>query len=106
MKDYDIICLSETKTDVPNLQLSQLHDYKCHVMQKKEQKFKYGGVHGLCILVKSNIFPLTTKIDDTSSDSVLWIKIDKSVTGFEFILAAVYIPGKVQYIIAVKYLIA
>ena len=32
------------------------------------------------------------KIENTCSECILWIKLDKDVTGFELILGAVYLP--------------
>lgn len=94
IQSFDIVCLNETKTD--NLLSDELNDYKC--LYKKRVNHRYGGVHGLCILIKNDKAEFVTEID-YNTESVLWIKVDKNITGFEFILGAVYIPheGSVHY---------
>ena len=92
MLGYDIICLSETKTDDPCLCETSLSSYQKHVMYKKNTRHKLGGIHGLCILMKNKLFEKSQKIENTCSECILWIKLDKDVTGFELILGAVYLP--------------
>ena len=100
LKNFDVICLSETKTDNPDLSQSFLHDYECYSMQKSMYvKYKYGGYHGMCIFMKTEIFAFSEKIQGTVSESILWIKVDSNVLGYEFVLAAVYLPceGSIHY---------
>ena len=61
-------------------------------MYKKNTRHKLGGIHGLCILMKNKLFEKSQQIENTCSECILWIKLDKDVTGFELILGAVYLP--------------
>ena len=54
--NYEIVCLSEAKTDNPDLSGTKLDQYGKFVMQKKNRLHKLGGIHGLCILMKNDIF--------------------------------------------------
>lgn len=44
------------------------------------KKTTYSGVHGICILVNNKFYDKCSKIENISSDCVLWLKIDKEVT--------------------------
>ena len=48
--DIDCVCLNETKTDY--ISKDNLIDLTPLTMKSKSRKHKYGGIHGLCILVK------------------------------------------------------
>ena len=61
-------------------------------MYKKNTRHILGGIHGLCILMKKRLFEKSKKIENTCSECILWIKLDKDVTGFELILGEVFIP--------------
>ena len=74
LRGNDIICLSETKTDTPNLSNSFLSDYKRISLQKSLNGQKYGGFHGISLLLKKEIFQFAEKIQSTTSQSVLWVK--------------------------------
>ena len=49
--------------------------------------------------MKKEIYAFSEKIQGTVSESILWIKIDSNVLGYEFILAAFYLPceGSIHY---------
>ena len=63
-------------------------------MPRKSKSHKYGGIHGICILVKNPYASNCSVVTEFMSESVLWLHINKSVIGYEFILAlgAVYLP--------------
>ena len=95
LKEFDIICLSETHTDdVPEtFSHSVLGEYN-HLTQKlnpanlttADQKF--GGIHGLMILTNPRLS--LSRIADTVCDSVLWATVSNghdSVT-----VGAAYLP--------------
>ena len=63
-------------------------------MNKINKSRRFGGVHGLCILVKKNIAKHCTIISDTISDSTLWLLIDKHVLSFSFVIGGVYMPNE------------
>ena len=89
---FDLICLSETKTDSPDLYDSMLKDYKVIPLPKKNNTYKLGGVHGLCILVKPELYDKCKVIEDTNSECTLWIIVKCEVLGFTFVVGAVYLP--------------
>ena len=92
--NFDIICLSETLTDDPDLTNSLLSDYKAHVLEKESSlSCRYGGYHGLCVLMREEIFSKSTRLKaDLRSKSIIWLQLDKEVLGFECVLRAVYLP--------------
>ena len=96
LSKYDFICLQETNTDNPaNFVLSTaLHNHKVHVKTKSNKGYKLGGIHGLYVLVKNELFKFTEVIENTESECVLWLKISKDVIGVEFILGEVYIASE------------
>ena len=61
-------------------------------MHKRLETHKYGGMHGICVFIKERISHHYTIIDNFVSESVLWIHLNKNVSGFAFILGAVYLP--------------
>ena len=52
----------------------------------------YTGVHGISALVREEIYDKIVKLDSLFSNCVLWLRLDKDIIGFEFILGVVYIP--------------
>ena len=52
----------------------------------------YGGVHGICIIIKNNLVKHVTIIEEKQSSHVLWMHINKKALGLSFIIGAVYIP--------------
>ena len=51
MQLFDFICLLETKCN--SIDENELSDYKTFIMPRKSKSHKYGGIHGICILVKN-----------------------------------------------------
>ena len=91
-KDFHIICLSETKTDAPDLIDTALCDYTCFVKSKSIKKHKFGGIHGLCMLVKENISKHAKLLEENDSKHVLWVYFNKKAFGLSCVFGSVYIP--------------
>ena len=53
LDQYDIIALSETKWDVPTVDI--LPGFKHFVMPKKGLSHRHGGIHGLCVFVRKHL---------------------------------------------------
>ena len=79
--------------DSPVLTDTLLNEYLCLSKEKvnANQKFRYGGIHGLCILVKPELVENVEVIKDTTSECILWIKV-KIGDIFQCIFGAVYVP--------------
>ena len=96
-KEYDILCLSETKlakiTDI-DFSGTCLNDYHCYIKEKTINSHTYGGVHGLCMLVKNNLVKHTELITGVQSPYVLWVKFSEKAFGFSCIIGSVYLPGE------------
>ena len=92
----DIVCLSESRTNY--IAQDEFPDHVALVAQSK-RNHKFGGIHGLCVLVRRNIAQHVKIWSHGSSECVLWLLIDKSVVGVELVLGAVYIPheGSIHY---------
>ena len=89
MKEFDIVVLSETLFE-PNTDVL-ISKYRHLAMPKKCQKHKHGGVHGICVFVRDDCFEYVHTIDDTYSESVFWLKLDKEYFGKDIVLGGVYI---------------
>ena len=98
-QNFDIICLTETKTDTPDLINTYLSEYKCYSIKKSSNNQKFGVYHGMCILMTNSIFDCSTLIQPTLSESVIWVKVESEFLGFSFIIGAVYLPceGSIHY---------
>ena len=92
LQNFDIICLSETYTNFPNLKDTDLYYYDVFTMPRRKRHHKYGALHGLLIAMRPDIFSNAELIENTLSDFTLWVKIGKNYAGFEFILGHTYIP--------------
>lgn len=90
IKDYHIICLSETKTDT--VEDLYFPGYKVIFCPRKGKQHKYGATHGLCVLVKTHIYDYTEVISNSVSTSTLWLKFKEGAFGKTFVLGATYIP--------------
>ena len=88
---FDIICLSETKTELYGFEDTKLADYTT-LFIPTENELHFFAAHGSCILVKKSLKQHISIKENTTSQFILWIKIDAAVLGFEFVLGAVYIP--------------
>ena len=49
-------------------------------MSPKIKKHKYGGIHGICILVKAHLAINCHIIDTLSSESILWLSCNPRVS--------------------------
>ena len=85
----DLICLTETKTDFPDLKDTVLANCKCYSMQKLSRNHKYGGIHGICIILSDVIYNNSDLVANTRSESTLWIRISREILCFEFVLGAI-----------------
>ena len=93
LAEHDIICLSETNTDSPDFSNTMLNEYICIAKSKINpyKKHKYGGIHGICVLVRPCIADKIEIIPDMISECVLWIRIQLQ-DRLSFILGATYVP--------------
>ena len=90
IQEFDFVCLSETKTDA--IEADHFKNFTPITMERKCKKHKYGGIHGICVLVKKKYSKYIHTVQETCSESILWLKVDKEAFGHEFILDAVYLP--------------
>ena len=65
-------------------------------MSPKIKKPKYGGIHGICILVKAHLAINCHSIDTLSSESILLLHVNNKVLGYDCIICAVYIPHEMS----------
>ena len=93
--ELDILCLSETKTDHIDLTDTKLNgEYTCFVKEKTEGNYRYGGVHGLAMIVKENIATHAQLLTDMQSPYILWVKFSKKAFGLACIIGSAYLPGQ------------
>ena len=88
VQNFDVICLTETKTDL--IETQWFRGYSSFVMDKCSDSFAYGGVHGMCVLVKDNISSSAKIIGGTSPSSIMWMYLRN--TPCDVVLGSVYIP--------------
>ena len=76
---FDIICLSETKLDCidPNWFVG----YTAIPLENKSKNFPRGGVHGVCVLIKSIYCKYAVTISGMCSAHVQWIYVKKRPLG-------------------------
>ena len=90
MQNFDILCLTETKTDyIPD---SEFPGFKPISLTNNDTMFPHGGIHGIAALIKDELFEKITKIDKITSNCVLWIKIDDYFFDSALLLGIVYMP--------------
>ena len=92
IENFHIVCLTETKTDTPDLSNTSLNDYTCFAKKKTKITHKFGGVHGICMIIKNNLVKHVTIIDEKQSSHILWLYINKNAFGLACLIGAVYIP--------------
>ena len=93
-KDFDILCLSETKLSKIDLSLSCLNDYHSFIKEKSIRTHQHGGVHGLCMIVKNDVANCATLITETQSPFVLWVHFKEEAFGLGCIIGSAYLPGE------------
>ena len=87
--------MSETKTDHIDLTGTTLdNEYSCFVKEKSINRHRYGGVHGLAMIIKNDIAAHVQLLADVQSPYVLWVKFSKKAFGYECILGSAYLPGE------------
>jgi hypothetical protein len=92
INDFDIVCLCETKTDI--IPDDEFPGFQPFCLQKKLTKHKFGGIHGLGILVKKEYSEFVTVVEGTVSKCVLWLHLNSEAFGTDIIIGGVYIPGE------------
>ena len=90
LSDFDILCISETKTFMYDLSDTEISDFK--VFTPKGFENKIFGSHGLCICIRNHLQSFFTLLHG-KSENVVWLKVNAELIGIEFVLGAVYIPG-------------
>ena len=90
IQDFDFICLSETKCH--HIDKDLFPGYTHFLKKKNDITHPYGGIHGVCMLIKNDIEKQVTLIEDTVSDSLLCIRFHSRETKNGFIICALYIP--------------
>ena len=90
LNNFDIACLTETKID--HIEDDFLPNFHPFILGRKNKSHRYGGIHGICIMVKKKLVDFVSVVRETSDENVLWIKIDKGAFGLECILGAIYLP--------------
>ena len=91
---YDILCLSETNLHNIDLSGTSLANYTCFIKEKSLNSHRYGGVHGLCMIVKNNIAEHAQIITEIQSPYILWVKFNKEAFGVACIIGSAYLPGE------------
>ena len=59
--------------------------------EKKSRKHKYGGIHGVCIFIKSELADYCYPLDNFESESILWIHLKQTFLQCNFIIGSAYI---------------
>ena len=93
-EDFDIICLTETKSNLPDLSNTCLSNFKCIPLLPKSRGQRYGGFHGICVLIREKYINSCKKLDNLSSPSTLWLSFSGNLISLPFILGITYIPGE------------
>ena len=89
IKDYDIVCLSETKID--SIHFDYFSGFHYFSGQKRNPSIPlFSGIHGLAMTISDRFKGCYEIINETKSDSVLWLKLD--VPEASMLIGSVYIP--------------
>ena len=92
---YDIICLTETwdkEKNEPNLNIKmQFPGYSSIKRNRKNKHKKARRNSGGILIIYKNALENYIKVVNKKDQNILWIKIDKYVTGEDITLATVYI---------------
>ena len=89
--DFDIVCFTETKTDLYGFEGTHLNDYFI-LSNTEDDDINLWATHGSCILVKNTLKKHVQIVENTQCKSIIWIKIDEEILGYEFILGTIYLP--------------
>ena len=92
MISFEILCLSETKTDKDHFTING-YTYNT-AMKSKNKCHKHGGVHGIGVFIKNSIAKYFTVIENSNlnTDITFWLRVDKEF-GYEFILGVILYCG-------------
>ena len=86
---FDIICLSETKTDATDEQNLHFDGFTIRYLHRKNYKSKSGGV---ATLFRDSLFEHVTELHQyVNNGCVQWFKIGSAVIGTEFVLGTAYV---------------
>ena len=86
----DVICLTETKLIYHDN--VKFEHFKHTPMPIKNERHKFGGIHGISLFIRNNIFDNIEICPGTLSDCTLWVKLVVGHTNLQFFLGVVYIP--------------
>ena len=89
IREYDILCLSETKLDEIDNANIILEGFKPFYNHRKEFVHRSGG---LAIFVKEDKMPFITELNQYNEGCVQYIMVNDKLLGFNLIIGAVYIP--------------
>ena len=89
--NYDIICLTETKTN--HIENFAFDGFKVMTMPIKNKTHKFGGIHGICMLIRDELYDSIELIcEQTTSESILWCKVNSKDFDLSFYIGNVYVP--------------
>ena len=94
VQNYDILCFTETKTNSPDISNTSLNNFKCIPLMPKVRAHRYGGAHGICVLIRDKFANYFKVIDNLSSLSTLWLSFSGNAFSLPFILGVTYLPGE------------
>lgn len=90
IKNFDIICLSETK--VAKADEVNVPGFKYIAALNKNRNHKFCGIHGVGVLIKVHLAKHITIITDLNADTALWLLVDEDLLGYKFIIGSIYMP--------------
>ena len=91
IKEYDIIYLTETKTQF--IENFVFNGFRAISMPAKSNNSKYTGFHGICIYVREELFDdIKVEGDFSVSESIFWFIVDVKSMGLNFLTGVTYIP--------------
>ena len=89
MSTFEIICLSETKTDTSDELNAEIPGYM-HIFRHRVKHARKSG--GIALYFKEKYSPHIKPLKGNDHEYALWSKLDKEVFGIELIIGAIYIP--------------
>ena len=89
MSTFEIICLSETKTDTSDELNAEIPGYM-HIFRHCVKHARKSG--GIALYFKEKYSPHIKPLKGNDHEYALWSKLDKEVFGIELIIGAIYIP--------------
>ena len=85
MKNFDIMCISESKVAKGN----DINNFTAFNLENKSTKYPLPGIHGIQVYISDKLVEKCQQLPDSDlcCDLVIWIKVDE-----HFILGALYLP--------------